>query len=302
MNYLVAEIPHFVLQLTVLMLFGFSAASFVMAYLQTGFVTSELIHLSSDHLKAQQLKENSLRYPQASVLGSSPNGLEGASSSPKIISIHDERDWQYLVECLKDKIKKEASDSLIGEFKGRIEFNQKHEAKTQELSARFAESRARIVKELASLGRRGNVNLTAGGVITVIGLALLATTVLQEVAISRSTWEFAAHFLPRMTLVVMIELFAFFFLSLYKSSLQEIKYFQNELTNLESKQIALRTAIDFGSQNLISNTVSAIAATERNHVLSKDQTTVELEKAKIEREGRGDLAKYLAEILQKRSQ
>lgn len=46
----------------------------------------------------------------------------------------------------------------------------------------------------------------------------------------------------------MIELFAYFFLSLYRTSLQKIKYFQNELTNIEAKQIALRAALSYGEQ------------------------------------------------------
>jgi len=41
---------------------------------------------------------------------------------------------------------------------------------------------------------------------------------------------------------MLIELFAYFFLKLYKSDLSEIKYFQNELTNVEMRYAAVRLA------------------------------------------------------------
>jgi hypothetical protein len=38
------------------------------------------------------------------------------------------------------------------------------------------------------------------------------------------------EFSPRLSLVIVVELFAYFFLGLYKSNLQEIKYFQRHST------------------------------------------------------------------------
>ncbi|MBI5525005.1 MAG: hypothetical protein HY897_01580 [Deltaproteobacteria bacterium] len=41
-----------------------------------------------------------------------------------------------------------------------------------------------------------------------------------------------SHYVPRITTVTFIEVFAFFFLKLYRASLIEIKFYQNELTSL----------------------------------------------------------------------
>jgi hypothetical protein len=54
--------------------------------------------------------------------------------------------------------------------------------------------------------------------------------------------EALSHYVPRITTVTFIEVFAFFFLKLYRASLIEIKFYQNELTCLASLQIALASS------------------------------------------------------------
>jgi hypothetical protein len=80
-----------------------------------------------------------------------------------------------------------------------------------------------------------------------------------------------------------IEVFAFFFLRLYKVNLEDTKFYQNELTNIDSKLIALKTTLIGERDNDVSDVVRELAGTERNFVLKKDETTVELERTRIER-------------------
>lgn len=83
---------------------------------------------------------------------------------------------------------------------------------------------------------------------TVTGLSILGYYVFHAQPSGQDPWLFTTHFLPRLTLVVFIEIFAYFFLRLYKSSLTEIKYFQNEMTNIEAKFIALYIALESDNQ------------------------------------------------------
>ena len=78
--------------------------------------------------------------------------------------------------------------------------------------------------------------------------------------------------------------FSFFFLKLYKSGLSEIKYFQNELTNVEMKFISLDISLRGKNTELISDVVSEFSKTERNFILNKGQTTVEIERGKLDNE------------------
>lgn len=206
-----------------------------------------------------------------------------------------------LVKELKAQIQAETAGAVLDDLKAQVAITVRRDVREAQLLEQFEQSRDRLSKELRALGYRGNLNLAFGAVMTAIGLTLLGWSVFKEVTGDpRDPLLLLSHFLPRLTLVLLIELFAFFFLSLYKTSLQEIKYFQNELTNVEAKQIALITAIDHGDKETVTAMVESLAATERNHVLSKDQTTVELEKARLDRDGRGDILRTLQDLIKKK--
>lgn len=155
------------------------------------------------------------------------------------------------------------------------------------------DTRDRFLSEMAALGRRANVNLGVGGGIALFGLGFLAFVVLRAEPAPDGAAAFATSYLPRLSLVVAIEFLAYFFLSLYRSNLAEIKYFQNELTNVEARMLALRVALEHNSDELTREVVSQLARTERNFVIEKGHTTVELERARLESEGAATLGKVL---------
>lgn len=102
---------------------------------------------------------------------------------------------------------------------------------------------------------------------------------------------------PRLSFVLFTELFALFFLKLYKGNLAELKYYQNEITNLEMKHLALRLAMASTKEDILKEVLRNIVATERNFVLQKEQTTVELERARLEKSSQTDILKSAIEVL-----
>ncbi|MBK1650538.1 hypothetical protein CKO36_18730 [Rhabdochromatium marinum] len=86
-------------------------------------------------------------------------------------------------------------------------------------------------------------------------------------------------YLPKLSLVLLIELFAFFFLKLYRYSLMEVKYFQNEITSCEIKMMGLVASID---SELKASVVDHFIAVERNFILKKDERTIDLAREEIE--------------------
>jgi hypothetical protein len=112
-----------------------------------------------------------------------------------------------------------------------------------------------------------------------LGMFVLSTPIEFE-----NTLDFVESFVPRLSLVIFIELFAYFFLRLYKDTLSEIKYFQNEITNIESKHLAVAMAISNNSDEGLIHSIDSLLSTERNHILNKGQTTVEIEKARTEQQ------------------
>ncbi len=73
-----------------------------------------------------------------------------------------------------------------------------------------------------------------------------------------------SHYVPRITTVVFIEVFSFFFLRLYKSSLAEVQYYQNELTTLASQQIAIEAAHAGADTQTMSTVVHCLANGHRD--------------------------------------
>lgn len=171
----------------------------------------------------------------------------------------------------------------------------------------------RLFREISDLRLRANINLLIGMAITAGGLYLLWTTVsmvdssvlLKQLASEgpESNTKFIKNLvlpiLPRIMLIIFIEIFAYFFLRLYKIGLDEIKYFQNELTNVESKLFAVNYALATGNADALQVSISSLANTERNFVLEKGQTTVELEKAKSESELTRNIIKTIPDLFKK---
>lgn len=93
---------------------------------------------------------------------------------------------------------------------------------------------------------------------------------------------FIIKFLPRIVALLSLLTMFFYFVKLYKTNILDVKYYQNELTNSEHKLASLQTALSGSDQTLISRIVTDLSAVERNGLISKDQTTSEIERLKIE--------------------
>lgn len=75
-----------------------------------------------------------------------------------------------------------------------------------------------------------------------------------------------SNILPRVLLAGMMQVIAFFFLSMYKSNIDEMKYFQNELTNLALRSEALHRYGELNPENRFA-LVQTLATAERNFAL-----------------------------------
>lgn len=169
----------------------------------------------------------------------------------------------------------------------------------------------RLRREITDLRLRSNINLLIGMSITAGGLYLLWSTIsmidtselLKQLASegSEANVKFIKNLtlpiIPRVSLVIFIEIFAYFFLRLYKNGLDEIKYFQNELTNIESKLAAVEFSFITSNADGLKTSIEALSKTERNFVLEKGQTTVELERAKSDSELTKNLVRTIPRLL-----
>jgi hypothetical protein len=127
-------------------------------------------------------------------------------------------------------------------------------------SAQIATERA-----IAASSRRNNLNLAVGVVIT-----LIAATGLGYVSIFESKpdpsnlIQVISHYIPRISTIAFIEIFAFFFLRLYRSGLRENRYLQNERTNILLQTSAFDAALHDVRSPALADLIGQLARTDRN--------------------------------------
>lgn len=281
-----------------------SGLAVLMIYLQTGFrkstenidyikYESELKSLKNRIEHSTDIDSSDLEIIQSEI-SSLKKQLSNSESLGEVIT--DETKGE-IVEILRAKIVKESFDQASQDVLQKIEGNIKNLNHLKEVEGVFSRTLKRLYSEINALSRRGNLNLSIGILTTIIGLGILGYFVLEIDSIPEDTMAFIAHFIPRLSLVILIEVFAYFFLKLYKSSLAEIKYFQNEMTNVEAKLAAIKCSIMTSDTKSTSGVIQALSATERNAVLEKDQTTAEIEKARIEYQNISTLSEKVSNIL-----
>jgi hypothetical protein len=151
------------------------------------------------------------------------------------------------------------------------------------LRSNYERSIYRLSREISTLSGRGNVNLVIGGMTTFFGVILLLVIVVTADFKPEAEFkQLAFHYVPRVAIAISIEFFAFFFLKLYTRALDEIKYYQNEITNLDNKFLAIEAIISSDEKGMLGFIIESLSKTERNFRLQKDESTTEIEMAKID--------------------
>lgn len=126
-------------------------------------------------------------------------------------------------------------------------FEERYERKSAEHQAAAANARrfdaavTRLEREIKEQGRKGNVNLAIGLFTTGLAIVLLISMVVMAQTPFDSIPKVVAHYLPWLSVTVFIEVFSFFFLRLYKATLDEARRYNDDLTRLTLQWVATDT-------------------------------------------------------------
>ncbi|MGN6381866.1 MAG: hypothetical protein ACTHMK_04625 [Dyella sp.] len=134
------------------------------------------------------------------------------------------------------------SSDLTQELEGRFAAHAIETERLKSIRRSFDLTVGRLEMELASLARRGNLNLVIGSITTAIAVGLLIYMLLTTKLDPASVTSILAYYIPRVSVVIFIEVFAFFFLRLYKSTLHEIRLYQLDLNSLAVCAMAVESA------------------------------------------------------------
>ncbi len=152
---------------------------------------------------------------------------------------------QELLDALTPTIHAGVADELEARFRQRLS----QFARDEEIRSAFAIAEHRLKMELGALSRRSNLNLVIGILTTAMAVSLLTYMVLGASTNFDSITSLLTHYIPRLGLVLFIEVFSFFFLRLYKATLAEMRVYQTDLTALTVQHVAVVAALSTGDSS-----------------------------------------------------
>jgi hypothetical protein len=277
-------------------------AQMIVRYLDVSSPRLELklkADLESAFLEAQRAKLEALK---ADRVSSEAGSFEFISSEEKI----------ELINTAISRISTEAIDKLRGHFEQKYTDSLIKSQNIEVIQEIFTSINSRLYEEVEALQRRANINLVIGIVISLFGIFILwwyAVVTLETVpgagensdSLVSKIGSLPSRLLMRISLAIVVQFFAYFFLRLYRYALFEIKFFQNEITAVELRSAALQSAISVGDKQTISHVIKLLASSERNTILRKGETTINLRKDEIESIIDRDLSTSLKSVLSKLS-
>ncbi|MBI4920957.1 MAG: hypothetical protein HY834_04360 [Devosia nanyangense] len=216
-------------------------------------------------------------------------GRSGEDESPKSDEVRDllnATDGTDLAEVAAEVVKSLSRKKIT-------------EIAAADAAARYEVNALRRLSEHSSLlGKRANSSLFAGLGFGAVGAVFLGVLLFVEKPTGLvELTGILSHYLPRLSITLIVELVAFFFLRVYSRTLADIRYIQNEITNIEMKLVGLHIAIERNAADVVNEAVLALIHTERNHILEKGQTSLENERERIESKTLSQLVAGLAEAL-----
>jgi hypothetical protein len=158
----------------------------------------------------------------------------------------------------------------------------------------------RIASEIQMQDLKANLNLVIGSIAAMAGVIVLALTVFFPPKHDSDSLTVGVIFAARSLLSLTTSVFAFFFLTTYRRNLSEIRYFHNELTNVQSRLLAFEyfgkaifTQVGDAEAAHI-KMLGALMETERNFILKKGESTTDLYQKDLDRQ---EQAAWLAAAL-----
>ncbi|MEX3923094.1 hypothetical protein AB4Y36_03595 [Paraburkholderia sp. BR10936] len=274
---------------------GIIISSFAAAFTLITFAMLRYLNSPPDKLEESAiLRPQAIEYIEKSAAEAAKQASASAVARVQE-SLLDDSSREQLIGEITRQLQASAAgatyDQLMLQLTSSVEDNERE----RKLRAELDETTARLKAAIDELNQRANLNLVFGIAISVGGV--VALLVLTFSAPPENTWlDFVKIYVPRLTVAILIELFAYFFLKLYKDNLAETRYFHNEITNIAARRTALITSLATVDQSAVKQAITELLKTERNGTLTKSQTTVELAKARLEAENSKDLASVLSKI------
>lgn len=271
---------------------------FLLTIFSLGFVAIAAIrYLDSSNDNKREFEDTTVSRIESLATYFIETKFKDLNRDAAIIISEEEKDKH--LKDLKTQFENKLSEEHYKDIKKKI----KNEWLESEIDYSIRATTIRLKEEISTLKLRSNLNLVIGMILCFSGIIALYVFLQKNVGMyvlaykDHNINEIVLTLLPNAFFVLLIEIFSYFFLNLYKKSIEEIKFYQNELTNLESKFLALKTAKITNNHKLQCLILEEIVKTERNFILEQGQSTIEIEKEKISSTNSSNVIKAATELL-----
>ncbi|MEB7642660.1 hypothetical protein [Acinetobacter pittii] len=271
---------------------------FLLTIFSLGFVAIAAIrYLDSSNDNKREFEDTTVSRIESLATYFIETKFKDLNRDAAIIISEEEKDKH--LKDLKTQFENKLSEEHYKDIKKKI----KNEWLESEIDYSIRATTIRLKEEISTLKLRSNLNLVIGMILCFSGIIALYVFLQKNVGMyvlaykDHNINEIVLTLLPNAFFVLLIEIFSYFFLNLYKKSIEEIKFYQNELTNLESKFLALKTAKITNNHKLQCIILEEIVKTERNFILEQGQSTIEIEKEKISSTNSNNVIKAATELL-----
>ncbi|GLR79801.1 hypothetical protein HUE56_19770 [Azospirillum oryzae] len=209
-------------------------------------------------------------------------------------------------ENLLEIIKKSFESTFSAESRDNVE-NAKKKEMVDVCVLPLQNASRRLAFEVNRSAGRTSTNLIFGSLVAIIGIFIIGSAVFggpdMTDLVSRDSTKITPEitiiiaFLPKTVLGIFVEVVAFFFLKLYRRGFDEIRYFQNEISNLDALASALSASLMSGNSDLVKSVAEKIASIERNFVIEKGQSTIDLRREEMHVEGDRQMVESIKGII-----
>ncbi len=197
---------------------------------------------------------------------------KGESANSVNVSIADN---EKLCESLRFAVTKQLEETTLDELRSHFSLD--------DIIQNADSARRRLNNAIKVTGGRVTRNLAWGILFALVAIVVLTVFLFQTPEKNDLTTA-TIFFIPRLAFVGIIQTISYFFLRLYRGGIEDLKYYQNEVTNIELRICGVHTALAHGTDEAKTAAIQSLLKTERNQIIGKDKTSVQLESARLQGE------------------
>lgn len=185
----------------------------------------------------------------------------------------EERD--LIINKLSETVESQLNESLLSKIQEKYGSAIHDDVLSGLASASLNSTVDRLNGYSKDLQKKATINLIWGIAATLTAIMILGFVLMNAHPPEKASQILITFFYTsRFMLVLLVQGVAIFFLNLYKVTLNNSMYINNEITNYEARRDSLVLAIKVGSTKAIEPILLSLALTERNFTLKKGESSI----------------------------